>query len=75
MLVAATYGRGVFQFVEPTSPAIAVNPQQGLVFGDIGEGPAYLTLEVFNVGAADLIIDSVHRLMGSSGFTVLPSPQ
>ena len=74
VLVAATYGRGVFQFVRPTGPAIAVNPQQGLVFGDIGTGPAYLTLEVFNVGAADLIIDSVQRLMGSNGFTMLQAP-
>jgi hypothetical protein len=74
VLSAATYGRGVFQFVQPAGPAIAVNPQQGLAFGDIGEGPAYLTLEVFNVGAGDLIIDSVKRLMGSSGFTVLPAP-
>ena len=74
VLVAATYGRGVFQFVRPTGPAIAVNPQQGLVFGDIGAGPAYLTLEVFNVGAADLIIDSVQRLMGSNGFTMLQAP-
>jgi hypothetical protein len=74
VLSAATYGRGVFQFVRPTGPVIAVNPQQGLAFGDIGTGPAYLTLEVFNVGAADLIIDSVQRLMGSSGFTVLAAP-
>ena len=28
VLVAATYGRSVFQFVRPTGPALAVNPQQ-----------------------------------------------
>jgi hypothetical protein len=73
-LRAGTYGRGVFAFVKPAGPALAVNPQQGLAFGTVGEGPAYLTIEIFNVGARDLIIDRVQRLMGSNGFTVLPAP-
>jgi hypothetical protein len=74
VLRAATYGRGVFEFKRPTGPAIAVDLQNNLDFGTVCDAPAYLTLEVFNVGAADLVITSVQRLMGSTGVSVLPSP-
>jgi hypothetical protein len=74
ILRAATYGRGVFEFRLPKGPAIAVNLEKGLNFGTVCAGPEYLTLQIFNVGARDLIITSVQRLMGSTGFTVLPSP-
>jgi hypothetical protein len=74
VLRAATYGRGVFEFVTPTGPAIAVTLQDGLAFGTICSGPAYLTLTIYNVGKADLIITSVAVLMGSSDFTVLSTP-
>jgi photosystem II stability/assembly factor-like uncharacterized protein len=74
VLRAATYGRGVFEFTRPQGPAIAVNLERGLNFGTVCEGPEYLTLQVFNVGAADLVITSVQRLMGSAGVSVLPSP-
>ncbi len=74
VLCAATYGRGVFKFTQPTSPSIAVTLQNNLNFGTVCEAPVYLTLELYNVGATDLIINSVQRLMGSSGFTVLPTP-
>ncbi len=74
VLRAATYGRGVFQFVKPAGPAIAVNLQDGLAFGTVCKGPVFLTLEVYNVGATDLTINSVQRLTGSSDFTVLPTP-
>ncbi|MGH8399163.1 MAG: hypothetical protein ACRETA_13105, partial [Gammaproteobacteria bacterium] len=74
VLVAGTYGRGAFKFIKPTGPAIAVNLQDNLHFGTVCGGPDYLTLEVYNVGAADLIITSVQRLMGSADFTVLPTP-
>jgi hypothetical protein len=73
VLRAATYGRGVFEFTRPDAPAIAVNLESGLRFGTVC-GSAYLTLQVFNVGANPLVITSVQRLMGSSGITVLPSP-
>jgi hypothetical protein len=36
--------------------------------------PEYLTLQVFNVGVADLVITSVQQLMGSVGVSVLPFP-
>jgi hypothetical protein len=74
VLVAATYGRGVFKFIKPTGPAIAINLQDNLNFGTVCDGPQYLTIEVYNVGAADLVINSVQRLMGSADFTVLPLP-
>jgi hypothetical protein len=74
ILRAATYGRGVFEFKRPTGPAIAVNLQSNFDFGTVCDGPAYLTLQVFNVGVADLVITSVQRLMGSTAVSVLPSP-
>jgi hypothetical protein len=73
-LRAATFGRGVFSFMKPAGPAIAVGLEDNLAFGTVCEGPRYLTIDVSNVGAKDLIITSVQRLMGSAGFTVLPSP-
>jgi hypothetical protein len=73
-LVAGTYGRGVFKFTKPAGPAIAVNLQDNLEFGTVCRGPDFLTLTVYNVGAADLVITSVQRLMGSTDFTVLPNP-
>jgi len=73
-LRAATYGRGVFGFVKPTGPSIAINLEDNLTFGTVCSGPKYLTLEVYNVGAADLVITSVQRLLGSTDFTVLPTP-
>ena len=73
-LRAGTFGRGVFSFVKPTGPAIAVGLEHNLDFGVVCGGPNYLTITVTNVGAADLVVTSVQRLMGSPGFTVLPSP-
>ena len=74
ILRASTYGRGVFEFIRPTWPTIAVNPEAGLNFGTRCQEPGFLTLEVFNVGTGDLVIGSVQRLMGSTGFQVLPNP-
>jgi hypothetical protein len=74
VLRAATYGRGVFEFGLPAGAAIAVNLEDGLDFGTVCSGPAFLTLTVYNVGATDLIITSVARLSGSTEFSVLPNP-
>ena len=64
-LRAATFGRGVFSFVKPTGPSIAVGLQDNLAFGTVCPGSThYLTIEVSNVGAADLVITSVQRLDG-----------
>ena len=73
-LRAATFGRGVFSFVRPTGPSIAVNLENDLQFGTACPGPGYLTLEIFNVGVSDLVITSVQRLMGSTAFSVLATP-
>ena len=74
VLRAATYGRGVFEFKKPAGPAVALNLQDGLAFGTVCSGPKYLTLKIYNVGAADLVITSVQRLVGSTDFTVAPAP-
>jgi hypothetical protein len=74
ILVAATYGRGAFKFTKPTVAAIAVNLQDNLDFGIVCSGPDYLTLTVYNVGGADLVITNVQRLFGSTDFTVLATP-
>lgn len=80
-LVAATYGRGAFEFsIYSGQPVIALNLERNLAFGPIRQGPVYLTLQIFNVGDPGedlddvLIIESVQRLMGSSSFSILPSP-
>jgi hypothetical protein len=74
ILRAATYGRGVFEFKRPDWPSITVNLEANLGFGTVCGGPHYLLLQIFNVGSSDLVIDSVQRLMGSTGFSVLPFP-
>ena len=62
-LRAATYGRGVFEFGVPQLVRrSAVNLEHGLDFGSRVRARAdYLTLQVFNVGGADLVITSVQR--------------
>jgi hypothetical protein len=60
--------------IVPAAPAIAVNLQDDLLFGTICTEPQFLTLQVFNVGGVDLIVDSVARLSGSPDFSVLPNP-
>ena len=76
VLRAATFGRGVFEFASPGWPSIAVNPEAEFDFGTAcGDEIVYRTLEVFNVGtSAPLVITSVQRLMGSTGFEVAQSP-
>jgi Abnormal spindle-like microcephaly-assoc'd, ASPM-SPD-2-Hydin/Fungal fucose-specific lectin/Galactose oxidase, central domain len=56
-------------------PQIVVDLQDNLDFAIVcGGGPAYRTLTVFNVGNADLIVDTVSNIAGSGDFTVLPNP-
>lgn len=74
VLRAATYGRGVFEFVKPAGPAIAVSLEDGLAFGTACAGAHYLTLTIYNVGSADLLIVAVQRQIGSTDFAVLPTP-
>ncbi len=74
ILRAATYGRGVFQFVTPAGPSISVDLESGLDYGTVCTGPQYQSLEIYNAGTSDLVVNSVQRLMGSTGFAVLPFP-
>jgi len=83
LLVAATYGRGAFAFFTNIGdPIIAMNLENNLAFGTVRQGPAYLKLQIFNVGdpgrggiiVRHLVIESVQRLMGSNSFSVLPTP-
>ena len=75
VLRAATFGRGAFELAAPTGPVISVNAENGLQFGGVCSGStANLTIQVFNTGTQDLLINSVQRLFGSTGFSVLPNP-
>lgn len=75
VLRAATFGRGAFDLAVPNGPVISVNAQNGLDFGNVCAGSVVrLTLQIFNVGTQDLLINSVQRLFGSGDFTILPNP-
>jgi hypothetical protein len=81
-LVAATYGRGVFIFTDLDGlPVISLNKENNLDFGTVRQGPVNLNLQILNVMKdslerinGELVIYSVQRLMGSSSFSVLPTP-
>ena len=74
LLRAATYGRGVFTFVHPDWPTIAVTLQDQLEFGTVCSAAAHKTIEIFNVGTGQLRVDSIAVLFGSSNFTVENQP-
>lgn len=74
MLRAATYGRGVFQFVKPDWPAIAVTLEEQLQFGTVCSTGDHLTIQVFNVGHGPLRVDSIAVLLGSLSFAVENQP-
>ena len=74
-LRAATFGRGVFSFVKPKGPVHRRrSSRQSCVRIVCAGSRQYLTIDVYNVGVADLVVDSVAQLMGSAGFAVLPNP-
>ena len=54
-------------------PAISANLQDGGDFGTVC-GPAYLSLQIFNVGGLDLIVDQIQALPIAGDVSVLPSP-
>jgi len=75
VLRTATYGRGVFQFVEPQGPAITVRLEDQLEFGTACPAAhAHRSLEIFNVGKAPLRVDSIAVLVGSTNFSVESQP-
>ncbi|MCW2650296.1 MAG: hypothetical protein JWR32_1272 [Mycobacterium sp.] len=73
-LRVATYGRGVFEFVKPDWPAIAVTLEEQLEFGAVCPAGDHLTIELANVGKGPLRVDSIAVLLGSSNFTVENQP-
>ena len=64
---------GVPVKIVPAMAAIAVDFQDGGKFGTVC-GVSYLELHVFNVGNADLIVDTVFALPPGGNFSVLPNP-
>src|SRR4029077_14392436 len=75
ILPAAAHGRGVFEFTLADWPVIAVNLEDGLDFGTVCINDVVdLTLQIFNVGETDLVVDSVQRVLGSAAFTVSSLP-
>jgi len=75
VLRASTFGRGAFELSPATGPVISINAQNGLDFGTVCAGEAQrLTIQVFNVGTQDLVINSVQRLLGSARFSILANP-
>ncbi|WP_420643724.1 choice-of-anchor D domain-containing protein [Candidatus Leptofilum sp.] len=73
VLRAATYGRGVFELMNPDGPAISVNPEKGLAFGTVCD-VEYLNVTIYNVGQQDLVISSIQRILGSTAISVLAQP-
>ncbi|MEP2028230.1 MAG: S8 family serine peptidase [Paracoccaceae bacterium] len=55
-------------------PIIAVNLEQGMEFSLVCGGPGHLTLQVFNVGEAELVINDVFVAGGGPVFEVDPLP-
>jgi photosystem II stability/assembly factor-like uncharacterized protein len=75
VLRAGTYGRGVFELASPTGPVISVAADNGLDFSTTCVGRNNkLTIHVYNVGTAPLLISGVQRLMGSSAFYPVAPP-
>ena len=69
LLRIGTYGRSSFELGAATGPLISINTN--LNFGTVcpGQSPTAL-LQVFNVGATALSITDIHRISGSTDFTI-----
>ena len=74
VLRAATFGRGVFELKTASGPVIAVSVENGAQFAACVGQSVTANIQVYNVGTTNLRVDSVHRLFGSSDFSVLPIP-
>ncbi len=74
VLRVGTFGRGAFELKVASGPVIAVNVENGGQFRTCLGQSVTANIQVFNVGTADLRVDSVQRLFGSGDFTVLPLP-
>ena len=73
VLRIGTYGRSTFELTPATGPLMAINGD--LAFGNVAVGKFKdKVIQVFNVGAADLHVNSFHRASGSPEFTVNSGP-
>ncbi len=65
-----TSGRSMFELTTATGPRVAV--MSNLAFGNVASATtATLTVQVFNVGSAPLVISSFARTSGSATFSVV----
>jgi photosystem II stability/assembly factor-like uncharacterized protein len=72
LLRIGTYGRSTFELGAATGPLLAINTTQN--FGNVCPGSSPTTLlQLFNVGASDLIISDIKLVSGSTDF-VLSGP-
>jgi hypothetical protein len=74
VLRASTYGRGVLDFAAASGPVISVNLPDNLQLSVCAGTTTFSTIQVFNVGTDDLVINSVQNLAGSGDFKVLGNP-
>ena len=70
LLRVGTYGRSAFELTRATGPRIVV--ESNLAFADVANGAtATLTLDVFNVGDANLDIASIADPAANPGYSVV----
>jgi hypothetical protein len=73
VLRIGTYGRSTFELTPATGPLMAINGD--LAFGNVAVGKFKdKVIQVFNVGASDLHVNSFHRASGSPEFAVSSGP-
>ncbi|UTI65656.1 choice-of-anchor D domain-containing protein [Paraconexibacter antarcticus] len=73
LLRAGTYGRSAFELTTASGPQLQVNCDLGFGFTDVGS-TATKQCTLFNVGSADLHVNSFTRSAGSAEFSILSGP-
>ncbi|UTI62276.1 choice-of-anchor D domain-containing protein [Paraconexibacter antarcticus] len=73
LLRAGTYGRSAFELTTAAGPQLQVNCDLGFGFTDVG-ATTTKQCTLFNVGSADLHVNSFTRSAGSAEFSILSGP-
>lgn len=73
LLRLGTYGRSIWELAEAQGPILAVNADLGFDTVCIGERQTR-TVQMFNVGSEDLIVNAIFRASGSTQLRVLAAP-
>lgn len=73
LLRLGTYGRSIWELAEAQGPILAVNADLGFDTVCIGERQTR-TVQMFNVGSEDLIVNAIFRASGSTQFRVFSAP-